>query len=68
MPGLPMPGQMQDLGLGIDPDWRTPNTFAKNVFMPRTRVPYPFEFRRQMVDLVRAGRDPGDQDLGGAGR
>ena len=28
--------------------------------MPKTRPPYPAEFRRQMVELVRAGRDPGD--------
>jgi transposase len=26
--------------------------------MPRTRPPYPPEFRQQMVDLVRAGRSP----------
>lgn len=26
--------------------------------MPRTRSPYPAEFRRQMVELVRAGRTP----------
>lgn len=26
--------------------------------MPRTRPPYPAEFRRQMVELVRAGRLP----------
>jgi transposase len=26
--------------------------------MPRTRRPYPAEFRRRMVELVRAGRDP----------
>jgi transposase len=26
--------------------------------MPRSHVPYPPEFRRQMVELVRAGRDP----------
>jgi transposase len=26
--------------------------------MPITRPPYPPEFRRQMVDLVRAGRSP----------
>src|SRR6476646_1740821 len=26
--------------------------------MPKTRSPYSPEFRRQMVDLVRAGRDP----------
>ena len=28
--------------------------------MPKTRVPYSPEFRHQMVDLVRAGRDPDD--------
>lgn len=26
--------------------------------MPRTRRPYPVEFREQMVELVRAGRTP----------
>ena len=26
--------------------------------MPRTRAPYPEEFRRQMVELVRSGRTP----------
>ncbi len=26
--------------------------------MPRTRPPYPAEFRRQMIELVRAGRSP----------
>jgi transposase-like protein len=26
--------------------------------MPKIRTPYPPEFRRQMVDLVHAGRDP----------
>jgi transposase len=26
--------------------------------MPRTRAPYPAEFRRQMVELVRSGRMP----------
>lgn len=26
--------------------------------MPRYRPPYPAEFRRQMVDLVRSGRTP----------
>ncbi|MEX2530485.1 MAG: transposase [Gemmatimonadota bacterium] len=30
--------------------------------MPRTRPPYPPEFRRQMVELVRAGRTP--EELG----
>ena len=30
------------------------------LLMPRTRPPYSPEFRRQMVDLVRAGRDPDD--------
>ena len=28
--------------------------------MPRTRPPYAPEFRRQMIELVRAGRDPAD--------
>ena len=28
--------------------------------MPKTRSPYAPEFRRQMVELVRAGRDPTD--------
>lgn len=28
--------------------------------MPKTRPPYPPEFRRQMVELVRAGRTPGE--------
>ena len=31
--------------------------------MSRTRQPYSPEFRRQMVDLVRAGRDPADLHL-----
>ena len=26
--------------------------------MPRSRPPYALEFRRQMVELVRAGRSP----------
>jgi transposase len=28
--------------------------------MPRTHPPYSPEFRRQIVDLVRTGRDPAD--------
>lgn len=28
--------------------------------MPKSRPPYPDEFRRQMVELVRAGRDSND--------
>ena len=28
--------------------------------MPKTRKPYPPEFREQMVALVRAGRTPGE--------
>jgi transposase len=28
--------------------------------MGKTHVPYPLEFRRQMVELVRAGRSPGE--------
>jgi len=37
-----------------------PNAFAKGVIRPKTRLPYSPEFRRQMVDLARAGRDPDD--------
>ena len=29
-------------------------------YMAKTRLPYSPEFRRQMVELVRAGRDPDD--------
>lgn len=29
-------------------------------YVPKTRPPYSPEFRRQMVDLVRADRDPDD--------
>jgi transposase len=28
--------------------------------MPKTRSPYAPEFRRQIVELARAGRDPAD--------
>jgi transposase len=28
------------------------------VFVPRTRPPYPEEFRREAVELLRAGRTP----------
>jgi transposase len=36
-------------------------TLSQEVYsMPKTRAPYAPEFRRQMVDLVRAGRDPDD--------
>ena len=28
--------------------------------MPRTRAPYPEEFRQQIVELVRSGRSPGE--------
>jgi transposase len=28
--------------------------------MPKTRLPYAPEFRRRMIELVRAGRDPED--------
>ena len=43
--------------------------------MPTPKPPYPAEFRRQMVELVQAGRTPsqlarefGCTDLGGTGR
>src|SRR4051794_3733286 len=39
----------------------TDDTFARGVpFMAKTHPPYAPEFRRQMVELVRAGRDPAD--------
>jgi len=38
----------------------TPNAFTKGVITPKTRVPYSPEFRRQMVNLARSGRDPDD--------
>ncbi len=46
--------------LGVDPlSWIPP--LSQEVYsMGKTRAPYPSEFRRQMVDLVRAGRDPDD--------
>jgi len=37
-----------------------PEAFAEVLPMARTRPPYSPEFRRQMVDLVRAGRNPDD--------
>ena len=36
--------------------------------MPRTRPPYSPEFRRQMVDLVGAGREEKSETLGAAER
>lgn len=38
----------------------TPLAFATGVVMPKTRPPYLPEFRRQIVDLVRSGRNPSD--------
>jgi transposase len=35
-----------------------PSLPEKGVLMPRTRPPYPPEFREQIVQLVRAGRMP----------
>src|SRR5207302_5550891 len=49
-----------------DEDWDGPGlvdtlSLSPEVLpMPRTRPPYSPEFRRQMVDLVRAGRNPDD--------
>jgi len=37
-----------------------PHSFAGGFPMAKTRPPYSPEFRRQMVELVRAGRDPDD--------
>lgn len=50
-----------DLGLGLPRFGGHWERFRVRCFpMPRTRPPYPTEFRRQMVELVRAGRDPND--------
>lgn len=38
----------------------TPKLETEVFEMPRFRVPYPPEFRRQMVELVRSGRTPQD--------
>ncbi|BDG71628.1 insertion element IS6110 uncharacterized 12.0 kDa protein [Roseomonas fluvialis] len=38
----------------------TPRLETEVFEMPRFRVPYPPEFRRQMVELVRSGRTPED--------
>ena len=39
----------------------TEKAFACGVcLMPKTRLAYPLKFHWQMVDLVRAGRDPID--------
>jgi transposase len=38
----------------------TPRLETEVSEMPRFRVPYPPEFRRQMVELVRSGRTPED--------
>ncbi|MBI3092187.1 MAG: hypothetical protein HYY96_16115 [Candidatus Tectomicrobia bacterium] len=40
-------------------------SFEQEVFtMLKTRRPYPPEFRRQMVELVRAGRSPDEPARG----
>jgi len=36
----------------------TPRLETEMSEMPKFRVPYPPEFRRQMVELVRSGRTP----------
>src|SRR4029077_19667985 len=47
-------------GLGLTRIGGPPEAFAEVLPMPRTHPPYSPEFRRQMVELVRAGRDPDD--------
>jgi transposase len=45
----------------VDPVWWSPSGFSEEASqMPKTRPPYAPEFRRQMVELVRAGRDPAE--------
>jgi transposase len=48
-------------GIEVDPVWWSPSGFSEEASqMPKTRPPYAPEFRRQMVELVRAGRDPAE--------
>src|SRR3977135_2433497 len=45
----------------VDPVWWSPSGFSEEASqMPKTRPPYSPEFRRQMVELVHAGRDPAE--------
>lgn len=44
---------------GVDPSWWTLNPYGREESpMGKTRPPYPPEFRRRMVELVRSGRSP----------
>ena len=46
---------------GVPPVRWTPMMLSREVFlMPKTRPPYAPEFRRQIIELARAGRDPAD--------
>jgi len=46
---------------GVDPVSWTIVPLGEEVFtMAKIRTPYPAEFRRNLVDLVRAGRSPED--------
>src|ERR1700738_2579442 len=60
----PAPGPQGEGGGQVDWDWPglvdTLSLSPEVLPMPRTRPPYSPEFRRQMVDLVRAGRNPDD--------
>ncbi len=64
----PKPAEMEAIVAARDAvvDWDWPGLvdtlkLSPEVFlMPKTRPPYSPEFRRQMVDLVRAGRSPED--------
>ena len=44
---------------GVDPvSWTPSDLGGKEFAMPGSHAPYPEEFRRRMVELVRAGRSP----------
>jgi len=46
---------------GVDPLSWTPDPWKrKESSMPKSRPPYPAEFREQMIELVRAGRNPSE--------
>jgi transposase len=52
---------LSEVEVEVDPVWWSPSGFSEEASqMPKTRPPYAPEFRRQMVELVRAGRDPAE--------
>ena len=46
--------------IGVDSFSWTLNILLLGVHMPKTHLPYPAEFRQQIIELVRAGRTPAE--------